>query len=106
MIVLGITETHCASAAVLAHGRIIGCASEERWSRLKNDAGYPRRAIDGLLRELALTPRQIDLVALSGARAPSREWQNRVLHDDAYAKEYYGVSWPSRRRLLRPEPRS
>ena len=39
MIVLGITETHCATAAVLADGRIIGCASEERWSRIKNDAG-------------------------------------------------------------------
>jgi carbamoyltransferase len=100
VIVLGITETHCATAALLKDGRIVGCASEERWSRLKNDAGYPRRAIDGLLRELAIDPRRIDVVALSGAGAPSREWQNRVLHDEAYAKEYYGVSWPSRRRAL------
>ena len=100
MIVLGITETHCATAALLKDGRIIGCASEERWSRIKNDAGYPQGAIDGLLRELGINPRQIDLVALSGAGAPSREWQNRVLHDEAYAKEYYGVSWPSRRRDL------
>ena len=100
MIVLGITETHCATAAVLADGRIIGCASEERWSRIKNDAGYPRRAIDGLLQELRIAPGQIDLVALAGAGAPSREWQNRVLHDEAYAREYYGVTWPSRRRAL------
>ncbi len=100
MIVLGITETHCATVAVLMDGRVIGCASEERWSRLKNDAGYPRRAIDGLLQELGIAPGQIDLVALAGAGAPSREWQNRVLHDEAYAREYYGVSWPSRRRAL------
>jgi carbamoyltransferase len=100
MIVLGITETHCATAAVLVDGRIVGCASEERWSRLKNDAGYPRRAIDGLLQELRIAPGQIDLVALAGAGAPAREWQNRVLHDEAYAREYYGVSWPSRRRAL------
>ena len=44
---------------------------------------------------------QIDLVALAGARAASREWLNRVLHDDAYAREYYGVSWPSPRRRAR-----
>src|SRR5262245_47054507 len=100
MIVLGINETHCATAAVLRDGRIIGCASEERFTRLKNDAGYPRLAIDALLAELSLSPTDIDLVALAGARAASREWLNRVLHDEAYGREYYGVAWPSRRRAL------
>jgi carbamoyltransferase len=100
LIVLGINETHCATAAVLRDGRIVGCASEERFTRLKNDAGYPRLAIDALLAELSLSPADIDLIALSGARAASREWLNRVLHDPAYAREYYGVSWPSRRRTL------
>jgi carbamoyltransferase len=100
MIVLGINETHCATAALLRDGRIIGCASEERFSRLKNDAGYPQRAIDALLAELDLSPSDIDLVALSGARAASREWLNRVLHDEAYSREYYGVRWPSRQRAI------
>jgi carbamoyltransferase len=100
MIVVGINETHCATAAVLRDGRIVGCASEERFSRLKNDAGYPRLAIDALLSELGLTPADIDVVALAGARAASREWLNRVLHDDVYAREYYGVSWPSSKRSL------
>src|SRR5581483_5362086 len=100
MIVLGITETHCATAALLRDGRIVGCASEERFSRLKNEAGYPRRAIDALLRECDVRPEQIDLVALAGSRAASREWLNRVQHDEDYAREYYGVAWPSRRRAL------
>src|SRR5215813_5159591 len=100
MIVLGINETHCATAAVLRDGRVIGCASEERFTRLKNDAGYPRLAIDALLAECGLLPTDIDLVALSGARAASREWLNRVLHDGEYGREYYGVSWPSRKRQL------
>src|SRR5689334_7650139 len=100
MIVLGISETHCATAALLRDGRVIGCASEERFTRLKNDAGYPRLAIDALLRELAITPAQIDLVALAGRRAYAREWMNRVLHDPDYAREYYGVRLTEPRRGL------
>src|SRR5262249_9873692 len=105
MIVLGVNETHCATAALLQDGQIIGCASEERFTRLKNDAGYPRLAIDALLRQCRVSPAQIDLVALAGARAASREWLNRVLHEEAYAKEYYGVSWPSPRRALEKKVR-
>ena len=92
MIVLGISETHCATAAVLRDGRIAGCASEERFSRLKNDAGYPRAAVDALLRQLRLTPADIDVVALAGRQAYAREWMNRVLHDLPYARSYYGVT--------------
>src|SRR5919108_4728882 len=91
MIVLGISETHCATAAILRDGAVIGCASEERFTRLKNDAGYPRLAVDALLRELGLRPEQIDRVALAGRRAYAREWMNRVLHDADYARQYYGV---------------
>src|SRR6266508_2618447 len=105
MIVLGINETHCATAAVLRDGRIVGCASEERFTRLKNDAGYPRQAIDALLRELGIAPAEIDLVALAGARAASREWLNRVMHDEAYAREYYGLSWPSSKRVFQKKIR-
>ena len=91
MIVLGITETHCATAAILRDGAIMGCASEERFTRLKNDAGYPRLAVDALLRDLGISPKDIDLVALAGNRAYAREWMNRVLHDIDYARAYYGV---------------
>jgi carbamoyltransferase len=92
MIVVGINETHGATAAVLRDGTIVGCASEERFSRLKNDAGYPRGAIDALLADLGIERSAIDLVVLAGERAYAREWMNRVVHDDAYAREYYGVS--------------
>jgi carbamoyltransferase len=91
MIVLGISETHCATAAILRDGAIVGCASEERFTRLKNDAGYPRLAVEALLRDVGLAASQIDLVALAGRRAYARDWMNRVLHDGAYAREYYGV---------------
>ncbi|MBI2206886.1 MAG: hypothetical protein HYU41_23890, partial [Candidatus Rokubacteria bacterium] len=92
--------THCATAAVLRDGEIVGCASEERFSRLKNDAGYPRLAVDALLRELRLTPADIDLVALAGQRAFSREWMNRLMTDEAYVRAYYGVTLGEARRGL------
>jgi carbamoyltransferase len=100
MIVLGISETHCATAAVLRDGAIVGCASEERFTRLKNDAGYPRLAVQALLHELKLAPGQIDLVTLAGRRAYAREWMNRVLHDADYARAYYGVGLEEPRRGL------
>src|SRR5436309_1622297 len=100
VIVLGISETHCATATVLRDGAIVGCASEERFSRLKNDAGYPRVAIDALLRELALSPAAVDRVVLAGTRIPSYDWMNRVMRDPAYAREYYAVRLDAPRRGL------
>src|SRR3989338_8620271 len=100
MVLLGISETHCATAALLVDGAVVGCASEERFSRLKNDAGYPRRAIDALLRELALAPAQIDHVVLAGTRIPSYAWMNRAMRDEAYVRQYYGVRLDAPRRGL------
>ena len=100
MLVLGISETHCATAAVLRDGAVVGCASEERFSRLKNDAGYPRCAIDALLRELDLAPAGIDRVVLAGTRIPSYDWMNRVTRDPAYVRQYYGVRLDAPRRGL------
>jgi carbamoyltransferase len=100
VIVLGISETHCATAAVLQDGAVVGCASEERFSRLKNDAGYPRRAIDALLRDLRIAPGDVDRVVLAGTRIPSYDWMNRVMRDAAYTRRYYGVALEAPRRGL------
>src|SRR2546430_15379845 len=100
MVVLGISEPHCATAAVLRDGAIVGCASEERFSRLKNDAGYPRLAIDALLRELTLAPSVIDRVVLAGTRIPSYDWMNRVMRDPEYVRQYYAVRLDAPRRGL------
>jgi carbamoyltransferase len=44
-VVLGISETHCASAAISKDGKIVACASEERFTRKKNQDGFPENAV-------------------------------------------------------------
>jgi carbamoyltransferase len=63
--VLGISAFYHDSAACLVRdGEIIAAAQEERFSRKKHDAGFPRHAIDYCLREAGLTDAsQLDLVA-------------------------------------------
>jgi len=64
IIILGIHEGHNASAALLIDGKIVACASEERFSRLKNDQGHPAKAIDSVLTASNVSPEQIDMVAI------------------------------------------
>lgn len=43
--ILGISESHTASAALLKDGVILACASEERFTRKKLQSGIPKKAI-------------------------------------------------------------
>ncbi|PLX34266.1 MAG: hypothetical protein C0605_14190 [Hyphomicrobiales bacterium] len=53
--VLGIAAYyHDSSAALLRDGEIVAAAQEERFTRKKHDAGYPRRAIDYCLAEAGI----------------------------------------------------
>jgi carbamoyltransferase len=63
--ILGISAFYHDSAACLVRdGKIIAAAQEERFSRKKHDAGFPRHAIDYCLREAGLTnAAQLDVVA-------------------------------------------
>ena len=40
-------------------GKIVGCSSEERFSKVKNDERYPKKAIDYLLNEHSIHKDQI-----------------------------------------------
>ncbi|HEX8490288.1 MAG TPA: carbamoyltransferase N-terminal domain-containing protein, partial [Chthoniobacterales bacterium] len=65
MNILGISAFYHDSAACLVRdGNIIAAAQEERFSRKKHDARFPRHAIDYCLREAGLpSGAPLDLVA-------------------------------------------
>lgn len=52
MNILGISAYyHDSAAALIQDGNIIACAEEERFSRIKHDASFPKLAIEYCLRE-------------------------------------------------------
>jgi len=52
---------HNATACLLKDGKIVGCVSEERFSRIKNYWGIPYRSIDYLLKSEGISSGDIDL---------------------------------------------
>ena len=61
--ILGISAYyHDSAACLLADGRIVGAAQEERFTRKKHDASFPTHAVDYCLRTAGITAAQLDLV--------------------------------------------
>jgi len=64
MNILGISAYYHDSAACLVRdGRIVAAAQEERFTRKKHDAEFPKHAVDYCLAEAGITADQLDLVA-------------------------------------------
>ncbi len=62
--ILGISAFyHDAAAALVVDGEIVAAAQEERFSRKKHDAAFPRRAVLWCLAEAGLSARELDHVA-------------------------------------------
>ncbi len=68
-IILGITDTHDASAAIVHNGKVLCAISEERIQRVKSTGGFPLGAINSCLEETKLKLSDIDYIALAGTRA-------------------------------------
>ncbi len=68
--ILGATLGHNATAALSKDGKIVACASEERFSRKKNHYGYPERAIKFCLEFCTIEPKELDLVVLASHITP------------------------------------
>jgi carbamoyltransferase len=64
MRILGISAFyHDSAAALVEDGRVIAAAQEERFTRKKFDANYPRHAIDYCLNHARLKLKDIDYVS-------------------------------------------
>ena len=61
-IILGINWEQNSTAALMIDGTVVACSSEERFSRIKNDERYPKKAIDWVLKTSDIKPSQIDHV--------------------------------------------
>jgi carbamoyltransferase len=64
MNILGISAYyHDSAAALVANGRILAAAQEERFTRKKHDESFPTRAVDYCLKEAGIEAKDLDYVA-------------------------------------------
>lgn len=66
MKILGITASHTSGACLLSEGKIVACASEERFTRIKGCGGFPTNAIQYCLESQNVDPSELDAVAVAG----------------------------------------
>jgi carbamoyltransferase len=79
MVILGINAYHGdAAAALLVDGTCVAAAAEERFSRVKHQAGFPERAIRWCLEEAGVGPEDLEHVAVS--RNPSAHFHQKALY--------------------------
>ena len=61
--ILGISAFyHDSAASLVVDGEIIAAAQQERFSRIKHDAAYPKEAIDFCLDYAKIKPEELDCV--------------------------------------------
>lgn len=61
--ILGIHDGHNCGASLSCDGRIIASVQEERLSRRKNEVGYPRQAIEDVMRIAGIGPELLNEIA-------------------------------------------
>jgi len=64
MTIIGINFGHDAAATIIKEGEVIYSIEEEKISRIKQDFGWPKKAIAEGLKQVGLTPSEIDVIAV------------------------------------------
>lgn len=71
MICLGISEDFFDAGVTLCDGpRVVFASNEERYTRRKNEGGFPARSLEGLFDYTGIDPKDIDRVYVSGLMTP------------------------------------
>ena len=79
MVILGLNAFHPdAGAALVADGRLIAAAEEERFCRVKHWAGLPTEAVRACLNQAGIGPEAIDAIAVN--RKPSAHLWRKTAH--------------------------
>ncbi len=84
------------TAALMVDGEILACASEERFSRIKNDERYPRHAIEAVLQIGGVKASELDAVVYAGYRFDAKavlvhKYSGFTVHDRLREqREYWG----------------
>ena len=60
MIILGINDSHNASASLLVDGKLVFAMEEERFNRQKLTSGFPKYSIDYIIKKYSLNHKNID----------------------------------------------
>ena len=79
MIVLGLNAYHAdSSAAIFLNGEIIAATEEERFTRIKHWAGFPRLAIEFCLREAGIGLNEVDYITIG--RDPGAKLNKKIFY--------------------------
>ena len=62
MIILGINFGHDSAAALIKYGKIINAIEEEKISRIKQDFGWPKKAIAKIFEQNNIKPNEVDRI--------------------------------------------
>lgn len=64
IVIVGINDSHDASASVVVNGRLLCAMSEERFQRVKSMGGFPKNAIEACLTCAGISRDEVDHVAV------------------------------------------
>jgi carbamoyltransferase len=106
MYILGIHDGHNGSAILLRDGRVVAGVQEERPRGVKNAMGMPKAAIHDVLEQAAITPADVDLVALSGLHSGEYIDVDQCPNPSEQIVKWYQAKYDQTpfnlRRLIRP----
>lgn len=79
MVIVGLNAFHAdASAAIYVDGKLIAASEEERFSRIKHQAGFPEKALKFCLEEAGVHFRDVDHFAIG--RDPDAKFFRKILY--------------------------
>ena len=70
MIILGIHDGHTSTACLLIDGKVIHNVSEERFTKIKGQGGFPIKSIEYILKSSKIKSSEIDKIVLVGFVKP------------------------------------